>query len=179
MNKILIATVIFVFLAIFIETVFLILQIWDNRITKWFGKKSFTVHATVTILFWIIAFAFIALLQLEKHPIFHNSVLLKYSGIVLSAVGLITTLWGFRLIGLKRALCLNFYEDNVPVVTASLYKYIKNPIDMGFWTALIGFALFTKSTYNLIIALEFILIMIPHAKIENIPLDFTEGNEDT
>lgn len=178
MNKILIATIIFVFLTIFIETVFLILQIWDNRITKWFGKRAFAVHATVTILLWIIAFAFIALLQLEKHPLFHNSVLLKHLGMVLFAVGLIIAIWGLFLIGPKRALCVNFYEDNVPVVTTSLYKYIKNPIDMGFWTALIGFALFTKSTYNLIIAIEFILIMIPHAKIENIPLDFTEGNEN-
>ena len=179
MNKILIITIIAVFLSIFIETVFLILQIWDNRITKWFGKRAFAVHATITILFWILAFAFIALLQLEKHPLFHNVILLKYFGLVLFAVGMICSIWGFWLIGLKRALCLNFYKDNVPVVTTSLYKYIKNPIDIGFWAALIGFALFTKSTYNLIIAAEFILIMIPHSKIETIPLDFTEGNQNT
>lgn len=178
MNKILLITIIAVFLTIFIETVFLILQIWDNRITKWFGKRAFTVHSTVTILLWIVAFVFIAFLQLEKHPLFHNSMLLKYGGLVLSVAGIIISIWGLFLIGPKRALCLNFYKDNVPVVTTSLYKYIKNPIDIGFWAALVGFALFTKSTYNLIIAIEFILIMIPHSKIENIPLDFTEGNEN-
>lgn len=35
---------------------------------------------------------------------------------------------------------------------------------------LIDFALFTASVYNLIIAFEFILLMIPQQKIENIPL---------
>lgn len=179
MNKTLIVTAIFVFLSVFIETVFLILQIWDNQITKWFGKRAFSVHATITILLWIVAFFFIALLQLEKHPLFHNSTLLKYLGIALFSVGLITSIWGFFLVGIKRALCLNFYVDNVPVVTTSLYKYIKNPIDIGFLSACIGFTLYTQSIYNLIIAVEFICIMIPHAKIENIPLDFTEGNEDT
>ena len=178
MNSIFIITIIAVFLTIFIETVFLILQIWNKTLSKWFGEKAFTFHSIITLLFWGIAFACILLLQFEKHPQFHHSVFLKYLGLMLCVVGMISSIWGFWLIGLKRALCLNFYKDNVPTVTTSLYKYMKNPVDFGFWTALIGFALFTKSTYNLIIGLEFIIIMIPHTIIENIPLAFTESNED-
>ena len=85
------------------------------------------------------------------------------SGIVLGS-------WAFRLLGLKRVLCLNFFEENVPVVRESLYKYIKNPADYGLWTTLIGFAIFTGSIYNLTIAVEFIIIMIPHIILENKPL---------
>lgn len=84
--------------------------------------------------------------------------------------GLIVALWALKLLGIKRALCLNFFEENVPVVKRSLYKYINNPLDYGFWIALIGFALFTGSMYNLIIAGEFIIVMIPHVMLENVRL---------
>jgi len=43
-------------------------------------------------------------------------------------------------------------------------------MDIGLWMALIGFAFFTRSIYNLIIAIEFVVIMIPHIMLENIPL---------
>ncbi|MFX1534606.1 MAG: methyltransferase, partial [Promethearchaeota archaeon] len=76
----------------------------------------------------------------------------------------------FKLLGLKRSLCLNFFKDDVPIVQSSLYKYIKNPEDVGLWTMLIGFVLLTGSIYNLIIAIEFIVIMIPHERVENMPL---------
>ena len=84
--------------------------------------------------------------------------------------GMILAFWAFRLLGLKRSLCLNFFEENVPIVKESLYNYIKNPLDYGLWIALIGFAIFSGSIYNLAIAVEFIIIMIPHIMLENKPL---------
>lgn len=84
--------------------------------------------------------------------------------------GFTLAFWAFKLLGLKRALCLNFFEDNVPEVTESLYKYLKNPLDYGIWMMLVGFAIFTQSIYSLVIAAEFIIIMIPHIILENKPL---------
>jgi len=84
--------------------------------------------------------------------------------------GLVVSVWALMLLGLRRSLCLNFFEEDVPIVKKSLYKYCDNPMDYGFWIALIGFALFTGSIYNLVIAAEFIIIMIPHMMLENIPL---------
>ena len=84
--------------------------------------------------------------------------------------GLIVSIWALMLLGLKRSLCLNFFEEDVPMVEKSLYKYCENPMDYGFWIALVGFALFTGSIYNLIVAAEFIILMIPHLMFENIPL---------
>jgi protein-S-isoprenylcysteine O-methyltransferase Ste14 len=124
----------------------------------------------VTVIFWAIALCLIAILQFEKHPVFHHSMALKYIGLILLITGLILASWGFSLLGLKRSLCLNFFEENVPVVKESLYKYIKNPEDYGLWMALIGLAVFTGSLYNLAIAVEFIIIMIPHIMLESIPL---------
>ena len=84
--------------------------------------------------------------------------------------GLALAVWGFMVLGIKRSFGLNFFEDNVPVAKGSVYKSIKNPQDYGLWAALAGFALFSRSTFNLTIAIEFIILMIPHLMIENIRL---------
>jgi len=107
----------------------------------------------------------------RDHPLFHSSIILKHAGLILLISGLILTCWALRLLGLKRAWCLNFFKENVPVVRESLYRYVKNPLDYGIWMALVGFAIFTQSIYNLVIALEFIIIMIPHIILENKPLN--------
>jgi protein-S-isoprenylcysteine O-methyltransferase Ste14 len=108
------------------------------------------------------------ILQFGEHPQFHNNIVLRYIGLIMLVSGLIVAMWALKLLGIKEASCLNFFEENVPVVKKSLYTYINNPMDYGFWIALIGFALLTGSMYNLIIAGEFIIIMIPHVMLENI-----------
>ena len=170
MNRIFSLTVIFAFLAIFVESVNLILQLKGKKLTKWFGKNAFSIHMMTTGIFWAITFCLIVYLQFGNHPLFHSSIILKYAGLFLLIAGLILAFWAFKLLGLKRALCLNFFEENVPVVRESLYKCIKNPLDYGLWMALVGFAIFTRSIYNLAITIEFIIIMIPHIVLENKPL---------
>jgi len=163
-------TLISVFLTIHIESFFLILQIKGQYLSKWFGKYAFLFHAAVTINLWIITFILIFFLQLQPHPRFHTHLLLRSAGFFICLAGIIIAIWGFSLLGLKRALCINFYKQDVPLVKHSIYTYIKNPLDTGLWTALFGFALFTGSLYNLIIAAEFVLVMIPHIWLENKPL---------
>jgi len=148
MNRIFILTIIFVFLTIFVESTNLILQLKGRRLTRWFGENTFNIHMITTGIFWTITFILIFILQFEDHPLFHRSIILKYIGLFLLISGLILASWAFRFLGLKRSLCLNFFEENVPVVKESLYKYIKNPLDYGLWIALIGFAIFTRSIYN-------------------------------
>jgi protein-S-isoprenylcysteine O-methyltransferase Ste14 len=167
MNKVFLLTLIFAFLAIFVESLNLILQLKGRTLSRWFGKNAFRIHMTTTATLWVITFCLIVYLQFGKHALFHSSIILKYAGLSLLIVGLILAFWAFRLLGLKRALCLNFFEDNVPEVKESLYKYLKNPLDYGIWMMLVGFAVFTQSVYNLVIAVEFIIIMIPHIILEN------------
>ena len=167
MNQVFLLTLIFAFLAIFVESVSLILQLKGRRLSKWFGRNAFRIHMITTSTFWVITFCLIVYLQFFKHPLFHHSIILKYTGLILLIVSAIIAFWASKLLGLKRALCLNFFEDNVPEVTDSLYKFVKNPLDYGIWMALVGFAIFTRSVYNLIIAVEFIIIMIPHMILEN------------
>ena len=170
MNTIFILTITFVFLTILVESINLVLQLKDRRLTKWFGKNAFNFHMFFTGIFWGITFCLIVVLQFKKHPLFHDSDILKYMGGILLISGIILAIWGFTLLGLKRSLCLNFFEENVSIVKKSVYKYIKNPEDYGLWIALIGLAFFTGSLYNLTIAIEFIIIMIPHIMLESIPL---------
>jgi len=177
MNEIFLLTLIFAFLAIFVESVNLILQLKGRKLTKWFGKNAFNAHMITTGAFWVITFCLIIILQFEDHPLFSSSVSLKYIGTILLISGLILVSWAIRLLGLKRALCLNFFERNVPVVRDSLYKYIKNPLDYGIWMVFVGFAIFTGSVYNLAVAVEFIVIMIPHIALENKPLNKEDGGK--
>lgn len=170
MTNIFILTVIFVFLTIFVESVNLLLQLRGRKLTKWLGKNAFNFHMKSTLFFWVITFCLIVILQFNEHPVLHNNSIVKCIGLIMLISGLIVALWALKLLGIKRALCLNFFEENVPVVKRSLYKYINNPLDYGFWIALIGFALFTGSMYNLIIAGEFIIVMIPHVMLENVRL---------
>jgi protein-S-isoprenylcysteine O-methyltransferase Ste14 len=167
MNKVFLLTLIFAFLAIFVESVSLILQLKGRKLSKWFGKNAFRIHMITTSTFWVITLCLIVYLQFCKHPLFHSNIILKYTGLILLIFGAIIAFWASRLLGLKRALCLNFFEDNVPKVTDSLYKYVRNPLDYGIWMALVGFAIFSRSVYNLIVAVEFIIIMIHHIILEN------------
>jgi len=167
MNRIFILTVIFVFLAVFVEFINLMLQLKGRILTKWFGKNAFNIHMIFVGFFWVITFCLIVILQFERHPLFHNNIVLKYIGLIMLVSGIFFSSWAFVLLGLKRSFCLNFFEENVLVVKKSLYKYIKNPEYYGFWTALIGLAVFTGSIYNLAIAAEFIIIMVPHIMLEN------------
>ncbi len=170
MKNLFILTLILIFLTIHTESLLLMLQRKGKYITKWLGRYAFTFHASLTMVLWIVTFVLIFILQFQPHPRFHDSLIIHYAGLVLIPAGVLLALWGFSLLGLKRALCLNFYQDNVPQVTRSIYKYIKNPLDIGLWTALVGFACWTGSIYNLIIAGVFILVMIPHIWLENTPL---------
>jgi hypothetical protein len=167
MSRTFILTLIFAFLAILFESINLILQLKGRKLSRWFSTNAFRIHMTITATLWMITFCLIVYLQFGRHPLFHSSIILKYAGLFLFIVGIILGFWAFRLLGLKRAFCLNFFEDNVPEVTYSLYKYLKNPLDYGIWMTLVGFAIFTQSAYNLVIAMEFIIIMVPHIILEN------------
>jgi hypothetical protein len=164
MKKIFFLSLIFAFLAILVESVNLILQLSGKKLTKWFGNNAFSIHMITTGIFWAITLCLIVILQFENHPLFHSNTILK-------------ACWAFKLLGLRRALCLNFFQEEVPVVRESLYKCIKNPFDYGIWMVLVGFAIFTGSVYNLLIAVEFIIIMIPHIMLENKPLNKEDGNK--
>jgi len=162
--------VISIFLTIFIESLIFILQIKGRKFSRWFGKNAFRIHMIVVGFFWGLSFFLIVLLQFGKHPHFHNIIILKWLGLIIMISGLALALWGFMVLGIERSFGLNFFKDNVPVARKSAYKFLKNPEDYGLWAALAGFALFSRSSLNLVIAIEFIILMIPHLMIENIPL---------
>lgn len=159
-----------VFLAVSVESLIFILQLKGQKFSHRFGKNAFRVHTVITGFFWALSFCLILLLQFKKHPHFHNSIVLKYTGLIVLISGMVIAIWGFCLLGVKRSFGLNFFEKNVPIVRKSLYKTIQNPEQYGFWMAVLGFALFTQSLVNLVIAFEFIILMIPHMCVENIPL---------
>lgn len=170
MSPIFILTTIFIALTIVVEAILLGLQLDGRRLTRWLGTHAFILFASVVLTLWFILLYLLILLQYEEHPLFHTSAPVRYIGLVLFFAGIILAAWAFSLLGVKRALCINFFVDNVPLVTGSVYRYLKNPADYGFWLALIGFAVYTGSWYNFAIAVEFVVLMIPLIWLEKKPL---------
>lgn len=163
-------SVLFVFLTIVVESANLFLQLRGRRLSRWFGKRAFRIHVLQVLFLWITTFSLIIALQFGVHHSFHRSILVKCLGVVVFVAGLGMALWALRLLGLRRALGLNFFEQDVPVVKRSLYKRLRNPMDIGFLCALVGFSVLSGSSYNLALAAEFIVFMIPHVILENQPL---------
>ena len=166
-------TAVLIFLTIAIDSVLLNLQYETDWFTDRFGEKyDFYVHSIITLFSWILTAGFLLLLQtnLDSHPNFHDIEVLFYLGWGFLIIGLVISVWGFAVLGLKRSLHLNFFRDDVPRVESSIYGWMKNPEYNGFWFFLIGLALLTASHYNLFIAVEFIVLMIPLERIERQPL---------
>lgn len=159
------------FLAVGGESALLILQLRGRKLQKWFGRWAFPLHATITLILWFLTFIFYFLMQLADSPPFHNNLVVRCLGLVLLVFGLVLATWGFLVLGLKRSLCLNFFEEDVPVVQEHyLFHYIREPEDYGLWMVLFGLALVTGSTYNLFVAFTFVALMLPHQWLENRPL---------
>ncbi|MGC9443845.1 MAG: methyltransferase family protein [Candidatus Methanospirareceae archaeon] len=170
MSTIFVLTTIFIALSILVEAILLGLQLVGRRLTRWLGTYAFSFFACVVLTLWFVLLYLLIRLQYEEHPLFHMSAFVRYVGLVLFFTGIILAAWSFSLLGVKRVLCINFFVDNVSLVTGSVYRYLKNPAHYGFWLALIGFAVYTGSWYNFAIALEFVVVMIPIIWLENKPL---------
>lgn len=164
------STLIAVFFMVLAESVNLILQLRGKFLTKWFGKRAFDFNKYITVSLWSLTFLLYIVLQFKEHPLFHSTPLLKYVGLAVGLPGLGVSVWGYKILGSRPSLCLNFFEEDTAVVHHFLYRYVKHPEDFGLWTALFGYAFFTASLWNLIIAAEFVLVMTPHIYLESIPL---------
>ncbi len=171
MGPIFILTAIFIALTTVVEAILLGLQLRGRRLSCWLDPYAFSFFAVAVLSLWFVLLYLLIRVQYEEHPLFHTSALLRYTGFVLFFAGALMAAWAFSVLGAKRALCINFFTDNVPLVTGSVYRYLKNPAHYGFWLALVGLALYTSSWYNLAIAGEFVMVMVPLIWLENRPVN--------
>lgn len=166
-----ISTLILIFLAVSIEALLLYLQ-WKKRwLSERFGDNAFKVHSVITLSFWAAASIGIIVTLFEPNPVFHEIQCLGIAGWILFGVGMNVATLGFKELGLERSLGINFFNEDVNVVSSGIYEYTSNPEEYGFWIMMLGFALGTGSCYILAYAIEFIVLMIPNHKIENLPLE--------
>jgi hypothetical protein len=115
MSPIFILTTIFIALTIVVEAILLSLQWNDRRLTRWLGTHAFIFFAFVVLTLWFFLLYLLICLQYEEHPLFHTSAFVQHVGLVLFFAGIILAAWSFSLLGVKRALCINFFVDNVPL----------------------------------------------------------------
>ena len=170
MNTFFLINMILVFLTIIVEFLMFYLQRKGRYMDKWFGDQAFFVHSLITLLLWTATWISIIAFQFAEHPSFHNSLSLQIFGWTLAIIGVSIATLGYKELGLRRSLGVNFYEEGTELEESGIYKWIKNPEENGYWIMLIGLALATDSLYNLVLAIEFIVLMIPHQKLENMPV---------
>lgn len=164
----LIVTLVAFFLAIAVESALFILQYKFRWLTLLCGDKDFRWHAGITLSFWILAGILLVILQFFAQPRFHQNAALQYSGGIMLLLGLALSVSGFRILGLRQSLGLNFYRQDIPRCEHRLFRIVKHPMDFGLWFMLFGWALLSRATFNLVVALFVMLLMIPHIRIEQL-----------
>lgn len=177
-SSLFIFTFLMIYLTIAVEDFLLLSEHHNKKITQIFGKNAFLVHKIITEIFWIGATIGILSTTLQDYPTFHSLELLSILGWICMIIGLTLATLGYKELGMDRSAGVNFYNDDPKyhqVITSGIYRYMKHPEEHGFWLIMIGFAIGTYSSYNLVFAFEFILLMINHQKIENLPFHDTSN----
>ena len=140
-------------------------------LTNLFHSKAFTVHSLISMALWSLNGLMVIALQFSDHPKFHNFPPMSIIGSIFFIVGVILGLLGYLTLGLVRSLHYNFFfKIEYKIIKKGIYKYLNNPQYVGLFLILLGYALYTDSLYNLIIFLEFFILVSILKYIEDKPL---------
>jgi len=171
MEQLFYAIVLLIILMVVMHCVDLYSEIKFKKMTQLFKQKAFFIHSFMSLTTWSLSFFLIFVLQFTDQPRFEFPEILILSGLPIMILGIILSMIGYLTLGLKRSLHSNvFYPNTSKRIKKGIYKYISDPEYIGFYMILIGLTLITTSFYNLIITIEFILVMIPLRIIENMPI---------
>jgi protein-S-isoprenylcysteine O-methyltransferase Ste14 len=109
------------------------------------GKLSFVIMFTNMLLLWVSWFL------LCKNDISRINIpeLIKYSGLIITGLGIVAFLMG--LLTIKT---LESYDGDL--ITSGIYSIFRHPMYVGFILWLIGFPLYFGAMYSLILSVLFI-----------------------
>lgn len=170
MEALFLSTIFFIFLMIVLHCVSLYSEIKWKKMTSLFKNNAFFVHSFMSLTTWTVTFVLIVILQLNDYPRFLLPDIVIFLGYPIIVLGIIIAMSGFVTLGLRRSLHINIFDPStIKKIGTGIYKFINDPEYLGFYIILIGFICVTDSIYNLVITLEFLILMIPLRTIENIP----------
>lgn len=140
--------------------------------TKHFGKHGFTVHGILTgiLWLWLIRLFFWNDVNFNINPLPFYTQFFKPIGMIIKILGIVLILWSGWMLGIKRMWGIRYFEKNYKnkIERSGPYKYLKNPIYLGFFLSFLGNALRSNSLYYFFIAAEtYLLFNILLVRFEN------------
>ena len=172
MNNLFLAIIIIIPLKFLIEGLIIYYQKKKHFLTRVFK------HALgINTLFILISYVAIAVLTYFLYYQQNIKILPEYSssspawliGAIIFAAGIFFWLNYAYISGKKHAWGLRPFVEKVHQ-KKWLYKWVRNPMYIGFILVFIGLALMKNSLYFTIIAVELIIVFIPYTHIEHICL---------
>ena len=154
-----------------LQTGLIYVQQRSATLSRWWGGRAFAIYNLITLIPWVAFLLTYVTLQFEQHPTLPwSSLWLQVIGGFLALSGAVLALWVARLFGPARLNGLRHFigATDEERIGYGPFRWIDNPMYTGYFLILMGIALWQNSLYDLIIALESLLLLNGvQARIEN------------
>lgn len=154
-----------------LQTGLIYVQQRSGRLSRLWGARAFSIYNFVTLVPWAAFLLFYVTLQFKHHPqLPWPSLWLEILGAVLAVSGAALALWVATLFGPARLNGLRHFTGatNEERILTGPFRWMNNPMYTGYFLILLGIALWQNSLYDLVIALESLLLLNGvQARIEN------------
>lgn len=154
-----------------LQTGLIYVQQRSGTLSRWWGARAFSIYNFITLAPWAAFLLFYVTLQFEQHPqlpwpsLWHQVI-----GGILVVSGTCLSVWVATLFGPARLNGLRHFTGATDEgrIKSGPFRWIDNPMYTGYFLILLGIALWQNSLYDLVIALESLLLLNGvQARIEN------------
>ncbi len=151
------------------------LQHTSGRLSSWWGSLAFPIYNVITLIPWAaFALAYVTLQFRQHPPLPWSNLWLQVIGGILVVSGTCLSVWVATLFGPARLNGLRHFAGATKEerIASGPFRWIDNPMYTGYFLILLGIALWQNSLYDLVIALESLLLLNGvQARIENLGLN--------
>jgi protein-S-isoprenylcysteine O-methyltransferase Ste14 len=138
------------------------LQQSGGWLTRWWGTHAFAIYNVITLIPWAAFVLVYVVFQFTEHPALPwEGIWLQIIGGILIFAGLSEALWVAILLGPARLNGLRFFSPSLQKerVISGPFRWLENPMYTGYFLVFLGIALLRNSLYDVVIALESLLLL--------------------
>jgi protein-S-isoprenylcysteine O-methyltransferase Ste14 len=154
-----------------LQTGLIFLQQSGGQLTRWWGSRAFAIYNVITLIPWTAFVLVYVMFQFTPHPALPwEGLWLQVLGGILIFAGVYVALWVGILLGPARLNGVRFFDPALQEERAvsGPFRWLENPMYTGYFLVLLGVALLRNSLYDVVIALESLLLLnYFQATIEN------------
>lgn len=140
----------------------ILLQQSGGRLTRWWGIHAFAIYNIITLLPWTAFVLVYVVFQFTEHPALPwEGLWLQVTGGILIFAGVSVALWVAILLGPARLNGRRFFQPALQEerVVSGPFRWLENPMYTGYFLMFLGIALLRNSLYDVVIALESLLLL--------------------